>query len=173
VAIGSLAKETAVFMPLLYLSWRAAIDPRDLKGTLRRNTGIIAYAAVMGLVSLGIYLFVRWFFSMNSPTGMLAETKHYGWGAAATWFNLTNPYTYIQWAVTFNVLLVLPFVYWREKPAELKRAMTIFCSIFFLAHFLVTRQEETRMFLVLLIVLLPMSIDTLRRLGKEGLRSEH
>jgi hypothetical protein len=168
VVLGSLAKETAAILPVLYLAWRAEVDWTDPRGSWRRNATALRYAAAMMVTSVAIYVALRWYLD---PAGMLREIRGYGYGPRVITASLTRLSTPVQWFITFNVFLVLPFLSWKTKPARLRQALVWFCPAYILAHFLVSYMDETRVFLFLLVVLLPMSFDTLRHRFDNGRRA--
>jgi hypothetical protein len=164
VILGSLAKETAVMFPLFYLIYRFNLDVTDIKSILKNNIKLIVYTIIMLLSSLIVYLSIRYFLSGNSFDSLRTMRQNL-WGFGMLTYSILKMYPRVisNWLAMFNILLLLPFFYWDKKDAKLKRLLIVFMPLFLLPHLLTARLDEVRLFYIYLIILLPLSIDTLNR----------
>lgn len=163
VVLASLNKETSVLMPVLYLAYRWSPGHENFGSAIRTNGKKLGYAAAMLAASLAVYFAIRYGLSDNSLQTMARNAGRYRWGFEALRDNLTNKWVYLQLFLLFNVVAVLPLCFWSQKPAAWRRALVIFCPLHFACHLFASRVDEVRLFAVYLVLMLPLSIDTLNR----------
>lgn len=145
VLVGSLNRETAVFVVLVHLALGWDREPRRAL-LLRAITILLTWASVFA--GLRLVLGPRpW--SGGFPGMLLA--------------NLTHP-TWLLWAGVFlGALWVLPWLSWRTQPPSLRRLSLALVVGYLPLQLVFGRIREVRLLLPLALFLVPMAIIALRR----------
>jgi len=167
--VASLVKETAVLLPILHMviHWRNE-NVISIRQQVRINGEIVATSTVMVVLSLATYCLLRWGWADRGINTMVDQARWYGWGLEALRHNLTTPAVFTNYLTTYHLFLLLPFVLWNKQSPLHRRLVLWFCPLYILPHLLTARVEESRLFLPLLIVVLPGSIMSLLRLISHG-----
>lgn len=144
-AAASLNRESAFFIPLIYLACRADC----ISGDKKEKSKIFS----VFILSLGISAVI--FFGLRRVYGW-ASLKHC-WGNRAgldtAVFNLTHSLTWAKLMWTVNILPLLCFFTWRNWPRRLKRIGILIIPAWIIAGFCYQWLSETRLILVPLALL--------------------
>jgi len=170
LVLGTLNKESIAFLVPCYLLFNWGRKPRQ---TLLMETAMLT--ALFAVVWSVVRLYYNQLYGV--PLGIYEPQFDYNMqillipAFVEAWNVLRHgnlwvarPYLAL-WL--YGVLWVLPFLRFREKPLFFRRLMPII-PVFLLAHLFVGRFDETRLFLPLFPLLIPMGFLTLFRSGEVG-----
>jgi hypothetical protein len=146
VLVGTLNRETALLLPVLYALVRAGRVP------LARWLPMAAGAALAGAL---VYVALRMIYGFKPP---YAETSPLRYLVA----NLRDPSAWIQVFGFFNLWLWTVWKRWQVIPPFLRRAAWL-VPVFFVLHLSVGYVREIRYFLPLLPVVIPATLIALQR----------
>ncbi len=141
--LGGLNRETAVFIPLIYLALRLGREPT---GRLLLRTFALETVWLATFVGLRLMIGVKE--PKVTPLQVLQE-------------NLTHPSWFVYALSFFGVLWLFPLLDWRRLPKELKRlalALTPYLGL----QIVFGRIREVRLILPLALVLIPIALQALR-----------
>lgn len=146
MVVGALNRETVALLPALLLAHASLATP--FRALWRSHEFRIAVA--LGLIWLGIYVGLRVHFGVRPWSVWGLEPA----GLPMLIHNLSNPYRMLRVALTLSVLPLLGAVYLRALPPVLQAFGVVLVPIWFVVHFSMVIVDETRIFLVPLVLVL-------------------
>jgi hypothetical protein len=141
IIIGSFNKLTIIFIPAIYF----------LYNYKRLNFWQLVFRTF--LLFLPVFIIcggLRYYFRKNPYQCDLIQLS----------YNLSSIYNIAKPIILFNLFWILPFIKFRSKPIFFKRVFLI-VPLFVLLHFLIGIVYETRLFLPLAPILIPMGLLTI------------
>jgi hypothetical protein len=142
ILIGTLNRETTVFLILAYFLFR--LD-EDAKGRL------IGYSAVYFLCWLAVYEGLRLWIG---PRDYYTDYWQYGHNIGQWYYSLAFP------ALLFGVFWLLALMDWKSKPKFLTRSALIIPP-FIVLHLFMANLMESRLFDVLFLIIVPLALFSL------------
>jgi hypothetical protein len=146
IAIGTLNRETTVFLPLILLLSR--FDKNAIRVTLLK-------AATAGMSWLVPLACLRWWTGIGLM-GVYGDSIYHNFHGLAAFFTNFNPYNnYLFYLYLFGPLWLLPFIYWRRQPQFLKEALMSLPAFLIVYLFLGGFLDEPREIINLYPLLVP------------------
>jgi hypothetical protein len=156
VAIGSFNKETVIFLPLAYLfCWYREMN---IKPLLTRTLALFATVVL-------ICGSIRWAYSGAPYAASWFQLGYNLLGIAGSAFLLPFKYymgIHLGIVFLYGVFWIMALLSYRDKPLFLRRAILI-VPFFIAGHLLIAKINETRLFLPLAPILIPMGLFYLFR----------
>jgi hypothetical protein len=152
IALGTLNRETTVFLPLILL-----LVEFDRKNILR----LIPKIAAAGFAWLIPLAFLRWWTGIGA-VGVYGDSISHNFQGIAAFAANFNPYNnYLFYLYLFGPLWILPFIYWRREPPFFRRALCSVPAFLIVYSFLGGFWDEPREIINMYPLLLPAGLFAL------------
>ncbi len=152
--IAALNRETSIF-----LIFMPAILVWDWKRPFRLPKPIWFQVIACGLIFLGVYLGVRFYFGFRNYTPLPDSTV----GPTMLFYNLFGKFANKAWMEligTFGVMLPAAIWGWKYCDEPLRRWFLLIVPVWFVIHLMMAYAHEARVFLVpTFLLFLPMSLQ--------------